>query len=211
MLIVGAKGFAKEVLEVCHQKNDLNNLVFFDDVNTYNNEKLFDTFKILHNTEQVNQHFNLHGNSFTIGIGNPKLRQKLKEKFENLGGQLTSVISPKATIGNYGVKIGRGCNILAGSLISNDVNIGEACIIYFNSVITHDCTIGNYVEISPSVNVLGRVKIGNYTSIGAGAIILPDIQIGSNVIIGAGAVVTKNIPDNCVALGIPAKIVKSNE
>ena len=47
MLIVGAKGFAKEVLEVCHQNNELENLVFYDDVNQDIGEQLFNKFPIL--------------------------------------------------------------------------------------------------------------------------------------------------------------------
>ena len=47
MLIVGAKGFAKEVLEICHQNNELENLVFYDDVNDDVNGLLFDKFPIL--------------------------------------------------------------------------------------------------------------------------------------------------------------------
>ena len=43
--------------------------------------------------------------------------------------------------------------------------------------------------------------------IGAGAVIIGDIRIGSNVLIGANAVVIDDIPDNCTAIGIPARIV----
>ena len=98
-----------------------------------------------------------------------------------------------------------------GVKISNSVKIGIAPIIYYNAIITHDCRIGDFCEISPAANILGRVSIGNKTQIGAGASILPDVKIGSNVTIGAGAVVTKNIPDNAVVVGVPAKIIKIKE
>ena len=98
-----------------------------------------------------------------------------------------------------------------GVKISNSVKIGIAPIIYYNAIITHDCRIGDFCEISPAANILGRVSIENKTQIGAGAIILPDVKIGSNVTIGAGAVVTKNIPDNAIAVGIPARIIKIKE
>lgn len=51
--------------------------------------------------------------------------------------------------------------------------------------------------------------IGNNVSIGANANIIGDIAIGDNVIIGAGSVVVKDVPDNCVVVGNPAKVIKT--
>lgn len=53
------------------------------------------------------------------------------------------------------------------------------------------------------------ITIGNNVFIGAGAIILSNVTIGDNSIIGAGAIVTRSIPSNSVAIGIPAKVVKT--
>lgn len=208
MLIVGAKGFAKEVLEIINQTNQLENLVFFDDVNDDIKGDLYEIFPILKTTNEVTDYFNRIDNRFTIGIGNPVLRKKLFDKFTSLGGVFTSTISPLANVGSFDVHIGHGTNILPGVIISNSSKIGMGCIVYYNSIITHDCEIGDFVEISPSVTLLGRSKVGSYSQIGSNATILPDKIIGKNVIIGAGSVVTKDIPDNCVAVGTPAKIIK---
>jgi len=59
------------------------------------------------------------------------------------------------------------------------------------------------------VNVAAPVTIGDNCWIGAGAIILPGVTIGDRTTIGAGAVVTKNIPSDCVAVGSPARVVKT--
>ena len=208
MLIVGAKGFAKEVLEVLHQLNEIENLVFFDDVNEDAPDLLYNQFPVLKTIEKVSEYFKTVDPSFTIGIGNPILRKKLADKFEFIGGIFSSTISPLANIGSYDIKIGSGTNILSGVIISNSSKIGMGCIVYYNSIITHDSNIGDFVEISPSATLLGRCAIGSYSQIGSNATILPDIVVGKNVIIGAGSVVTKNIPDNCVAFGTPAKIIK---
>lgn len=58
---------------------------------------------------------------------------------------------------------------------------------------------------------VGRVTIGNKVFIGANSIILPNVSIGDNVIIGAGSIVSRDIPDNSVAVGNPAKVVASTE
>lgn len=208
MLIVGAKGFGKEVLEVLYQLNQLENLVFYDDVNADVPEKLFGQFQVLRTIQDASVYFETIDTNFTIGIGNPVLRKKLCDQFTALGGKFISTISPLATIGNFDVKIGNGSNVLSGAIFSNGTSLGKGCIVYYNSIITHDCTIGEFVEISPSVTLLGRCVIGSYSQVGSNVTILPDIKIGKNVIIGAGSVVTKDIPDNCVAVGIPAKIIK---
>ena len=156
-------------------------------------------------------HFEHEGNLFTIGIGNPILRKLVASRFAGWGGVLSSVVSPESHIGSYGVSIGQGCNILPGVMISNDVTIGDGCLLYYNVVVTHDCRIGDFVELSPGVTLLGRCKIGSFTQIGAGSVVLPDVTIGENVVIGAGALVTRDVPDNAVAYGHPAKIIRMSE
>lgn len=56
-----------------------------------------------------------------------------------------------------------------------------------------------------------RPRIGNNVSLGANVVIIGDITIGNNVTIGAGSVVVKDIPDNCVAVGNPARVIKTLE
>ena len=80
MLIIGAKGFAKEVLEIFHQKNETENLCFYDDVNSDVPDKLFNQFTILKSLEQAESHFKTVSNNFVIGIGNPQLRKMIYEK-----------------------------------------------------------------------------------------------------------------------------------
>lgn len=83
-------------------------------------------------------------------------------------------------------------------------------------------TIGDNVTLAPRVHILAHdssttmflgktraanVTIGNNVFVGAGSIILPGVHVGNRVIIGAGSIVSKDIPDNSVAVGNPAKVV----
>lgn len=208
MIIVGAKGFATEVLEILHQQNKLNQLVFYDDISKESPQKLFAKYIVLKTIEEASEYFKNVDNRFTIGIGKPILRKKLAEKFINIGGEFISVVSPRASIGHFNTKIGIGCNIMTGAIITNEVAIGIGNLINLNSTIGHNSTIGEFVEISPGVTISGNCSIGSYTFIGSNATILPKISIGSNVIVAAGAVVTKNFGNNCLIMGIPAKVVR---
>lgn len=207
MLVIGAKGFAKEILEILIANNIDENIFFYDDINN-SPDKLFGKYNILNSLKEAETYFNKYSNKFTLGIGNPTLRKRMFEKFSLIGGKLDSTIHPNCEIGSFDVIIGNGCNILAGVKVSNSVNIGMGTMIYYNSVITHDVNIGEFCELSPNVNILGRAEIGNYTKIYTGATILPDLKIGNNVTIAAGSVVTKDVPDNCMVAGIPALIKK---
>lgn len=210
MIVIGAKGFAKEVLEIIYQQKEIliKDLAFFDNVTQNGPDSFYNTYPILKSYDQVSAYFNATNNRFTIGIGNPYLRAKLSKKFKELGGELTSTISCKAEIGRHNVIIGKGCNIFYQTVISNDVTIGEGVIVYFNALITHDVKVGDYVEISPNAVLLGHCQIGDFSHIGSGAIILKDVKIGQGVVVAAGAVVTKDVPDNCMVAGVPAVIKK---
>lgn len=208
MLIIGTKGFAKEILEILRQLNQINDLAFFDNVTENLPDSIFEGFPVLKSTEEVKQFFSKNGNQFILGLGNPARRRLMAEQFIQLGGEMISIISPKANIGQYSITIGAGSAIMDGAILSTDCQIGIGCIIYYNSVITHDVQIGNYTEISPSATVLGRVSIGHNCEIGSNSTILPDVKIGNNVVVAAGSVVRTNIPDNCMVAGVPAEIKK---
>ncbi len=209
MVIIGAKGFAKEVLEVLHQSlHPLSKIAFFDDVNTDLPDLLFGEFRILKNKDDVLNYFNQTDKQFTLGIGGPINRAKLAARFENWGGVLTSVISPKANIGSFNVTLESGLSLMTGTTLTSDIIIKKGSLINLHCTVGHDSTIGRFVELSPGVHVSGRCTIGDYCNLGTNATLLPEITLGENVVVGAGAVVSKDVPSNSVVVGIPAKIIK---
>ena len=210
MLIIGAKGFAKQLLEIFCQLNELADLYFYDDVSNDLPERLYNIYPVLKTEEEVKELFK-KDNYFALGIGNPFLRYKMEEKFTNIGGKLMTVISPYAHIGLYENVIEEGVNILTGVVIENNVRISKGSLINLNSTITHDTYIGKFSEISPGVHISGGCKIGDYCMLGTGAVLLPKVKLGDNVKVGAGAVVTKNVESNTVVAGIPARFIKKAE
>lgn len=75
--------------------------------------------------------------------------------------------------------------------------------------ITHDGGTLLYRDKIPDLEITKPIIVGSKVYIGNNAIILPGVSIGNNVVIGAGAVVTKDIPDNSVAVGVPARVIKT--
>jgi sugar O-acyltransferase (sialic acid O-acetyltransferase NeuD family) len=208
MLVIGAKGFAKEILQIFSQRGELENLFFFDNINKDLPEKLYDQFRILRHFDQVQSLFSEGDNRFIIGVGSPQIRFTLAKKFIEMGGRLTTLISPKADIGSFNTFIGTGSNIMTGAIIENDTTIGEGCLVNLNCTVSHDTQIGKYSELSPGVHVSGNCQIGDFCFLGTGCVILPKVKIGNNVLVGAGAVVTKNVSDGQMVVGVPAKSIK---
>jgi sugar O-acyltransferase (sialic acid O-acetyltransferase NeuD family) len=204
MLVAGANGFAKQLLDVLLQNNIQEELIFFDDVTVPAPVKLLDRYPVINNITEAAELFKTNP-SFVLGVGTPGARNKLFEVLSKIGGQSITVISPYAIIGRENISIGLGSAILTGVIIESGVSIGKNCLINLRAIITHDCSIGDFCELSPGVILSGGVLVGNNSSFGTGAIVLPKIQIGNNVIVGAGAVVTKNVPDNTTVVGVPAK------
>ncbi|MBE2246365.1 MAG: NeuD/PglB/VioB family sugar acetyltransferase [Candidatus Competibacteraceae bacterium] len=205
MIIIGAKGFAKELLEVCQQLGHTENLVFFDDVSADLPDKIYGQFPILRSKTEVKEYFKKISNDFALGLGNPLLRKKMCSLFESWGGKLSSVISPHAVIGKFDLQMGPGATILAKATITGTAIVGKGILMYPNAVITHDCTLGDFVELSPGATLLGNCSVGSMTHIGANATILPKLTLGEGVVVGAGAVVTKDVPDNSIVKGVPAR------
>lgn len=205
MLVIGAKGFAKEILHVLNKIPNCGELVFYDDLTANTNMLFMDKFPVLKNQEEAKAYFQKTDNRFVIGVGNPQLRSMFAAKMEALGGIFTTILSPSADIGIYNNRIDAGVVIMDRVLIETDNLIEKGCLIHAGTFISHDVKIGAFSEISPFVNLLGNVQIGQACAIGTSAVILPNIKIGNNVVVGAGAVVTKDVSDNTTVVGVPAK------
>ncbi|NJN61439.1 MAG: acetyltransferase [Coleofasciculaceae cyanobacterium RL_1_1] len=143
-----------------------------------------------------------------IGGSRGNDRLEIHRLFHSYGIEVKSLIHPTASV-CLTATIGKGSQLLAQSLLAADAVIGKACILNHQASVDHECIIGDGVHLAPSSTLCGCVTLGNNVMIGAGATILPRITIGDNTVVGAGSTVTKNLPNNVVAIGTPARIVKN--
>ena len=89
--------------------------------------------------------------------------------------------------------------------------VGEGAFVMSGAYVAHDVIVGRKAHVGPGALIAGLVEIGDHSRIGIGAVVRPKTRIGRNVIIGAGAVVTKDVPDNEVWAGNPARFMKMVE
>lgn len=115
MIIIGANGFAKELLQVISVDYKPDDIVFFDNVNKDTPNYIFEEFKILKSFEEGKAYFQkTKDKSFVMGLGSPIYRETLYNNFVNLGGVPITTISKNAEIGSFDVSIGYGTAIMSG-------------------------------------------------------------------------------------------------
>lgn len=110
-----------------------------------------------------------------------------------------------------GVRVGKECRLISVHFGSEPflVTLGDHVSAADVSFITHDGGVWVFREESPEVELFGPITVGNNVFLGAGVKVLPGVTIGDNVIVGAGAIVVRDIPSNCVAVGQPARPIRT--
>lgn len=209
MVVLGAGGFAHELIDSLVEGNKYTeaNLFFFDEINT-SNDSLYG-FKVLHSIEEVKQVFKNISNEFCLGVGSPKSRYDLYKKFEGLGGEATTIIANNSDIGQFDVTIGKGSSIMSNTVISNTAFIEKGTLINTHVIVGHNVKIGMFSDIAPGAKLTGYCQVGKYVTIGTSAVILPKVKIGDNSFIGAGSIVSNDVPKNSMVVGIlPSRVVK---
>lgn len=208
LVIVGAGGCGREVLWQLLSSKDkktYNILGFADDSKIgqkINGYEVIETIDTLSNSKKKT--------SVIICIGSPKIKKMIYDKLSvNENIDFPNFIADSVKYSDS-VIFGKGCIICEGSILTVNVKIGSFVYINLNSTVGHDAVIGEFSSVYSSVNISGNVTIGKQTEIGTGTQIIQGKNIGSNTIVGAGSVVIRDIPDNCTAVGVPAKIIKAN-
>ena len=208
IVILGAGGFGREVKMLIDQINLVENkyefIGYYDDGKEKGEQ--INGFPILGNTNDLNSL--IEPVLVALALGNPMNKRRVVQQLNSPNITFETLIHPSIIIGSDSVTIGRGTVICAGCIITCNIDIQDYVIINLACTIGHDTIIKNYASLMPGINVSGEVLLEEGVYIGTGAKIINQVTIGQNSTIGAGAVVSKSIPENCTAVGVPAKPIK---
>ena len=137
----------------------------------------------------------------------------VRSLFKAIYSKVLRTIQPVKYAKKIGVNMKAACHIYGDVAWGSEpwiITLGENVFITDGvKFITHDGGTLIFRNQVPDLEITKPIVVGDNVYIGNNVILLPGVTIGNNVVIGAGAVVTKDIPDNSLAVGVPARVIKT--
>lgn len=212
VVIIGAGGFGREVLDIFEEDNKRRKkweiLGFIDDNPEIQGEKVRG-YPVLGGVEWFLESQAKEVKA-VIAVGDNRVRKKIAEKAATYGAKFCNIIHPSVIMTPH-VKLGKAVIIAAGCILTNNITIDDHVIMNLGVTVGHDTEIESFVNLNPGVHINGNNKIEEGAYIGSGAVTIQNITVGKWSVVGAGAVVVRDIPERVVAVGVPAKPIKSIE
>jgi len=203
LVIWGASGHGKVVLDIARAQCDPTDVVFIDDAP----QRSFGEFQGCRVAGKRTELANLRATGyehFVVAIGCNTARAACFLAARRMGFEPLTLVHPTAAV-SPSASIGPGTVIMPNAVINPDSVIRANCIINSGAIVEHDCRIASHVHLSPGVALGGGVKVGAYSHIGLNATVLPGIEIGERAIVGAGAVVLEYVSPDDKVVGVPAR------
>ncbi|MGW8256670.1 MAG: acetyltransferase [Thermoguttaceae bacterium] len=206
-VVLGAGGHASVLIEsLCASGLDIVRAVLDSDQKNWGKKLL--GIPILGDDDLLPSLIDKGADCFVVGVGmikDTRLRRRLFEYGLSLNLEPLTVIHPSACV-SPSARLGRGCQLLPKCIVHTRAVLGDNVIVNSGATVEHDCILGNHVHVATGAQLAGGVEIGDATLIGIGASVSQGLRIGRESLIGAGAAVVRDMADNVVAMGVPAKI-----
>ena len=210
LLIIGAGGLGREaawLVERINRSKATWELLGFLDDNTNLHHHTFNGYPVL---GTVNDAIRYPDAFFVCAIGSTSIRRKVIHKLLeiNPNAKFGTLVDPSVEMSDTN-QIGEGTIICAHSILTVNIRVGRHVIVNLDCTIGHDVVLEDFVTVYPGANISGDVHVGECCELGTGIQILQGETIGSHSIVGIGSVVVWDIPEDCVAIGNPARPVKT--
>jgi sugar O-acyltransferase (sialic acid O-acetyltransferase NeuD family) len=205
LLIVGAGGFGREMLEFvldlkacAHPDWEIGG---FLDANPALRSETIEGYSVVGDPETYVPN---PDDRFVCALGFPGVKRRVCGSLKARGAAFLTLVHPGAYCGRE-IVIGEGSIICWGAAVTTNVRLGEFVTININATVGHDAVVGSWSTLNPHSDVLGRVTIGDGVLLGSHAAVLPGLTIGSDAVVGAGSVAYRNVPPAHTVVGVPAK------
>lgn len=209
VFVYGAGGHGKVVADILICNGETEFVGFVDDCD----ERVGTTvmgFPVVGNGIWLREEASSSRCAIAIGTGESRVRQSLAARCSRWGIEILTLVHPAATV-SRAARLGPGTAVMAGAIINPEATVGAGVIVNSAAVVEHDVEIGDYAHVAPNAAMGGGSRLGAFSHLGLGAAVIQCIGIGSHTIVGAGAVVVEDLPNDVVAMGVPARIRRRNE
>jgi sugar O-acyltransferase (sialic acid O-acetyltransferase NeuD family) len=203
IFVYGASGHGKVVADILIARG-VTVAGFIDDYAKLGSHEVLG-LKVLGNSGWLAEQAKSGSVAVALGIGDNFERQRVANSCIGWHIQLLTAIHPFAVVA-ASARVSSGVVVMASSVINPDAQIGTGAIVNTGAIIEHDCQVGDFAHLSPNAAMGGCAQLGSLSWLGMGASIIHGVNVGSNTIVGAGAVVVRDLPDDVVAVGVPASI-----
>lgn len=150
------------------------------------------------------------GVALAVAVGHPAAKRRIVLSLASRGAEWPTLVHPSVFVGRRST-LGPGTTVLPGAIIMTDVVIGPWVTINIGCHLSHDCRVDDFATIAPGASLSGYVRVGEGSDIGTGAAIIQGVSVGAWSVVGAGAAVVRDLPPNCTAVGVPARVIKQRE
>jgi sugar O-acyltransferase (sialic acid O-acetyltransferase NeuD family) len=209
--VIGSSGHAGAVLEAVELQAKYEVIGLLDSFEPTGTKK--HGYVIRGEVEEATELANASGcRNFFVAVGDNFARWQIASKLSAAipGIEFPVIIHPSVLVSRT-ARIGAGTVVTAAAIVSVNATVGKGCIVNVASAVNHDCRMDDYSSVSGGVHLGGGSAIGFRSSVGVGATLREKVVIGRDTVVGAGAVVTNDLPDEVVAYGVPARVIKQRE
>ncbi len=209
LVLYGAGGIGADVLEIARHANARSH-IFDDIVFAMDNpdKQYYCKIKVL-DIEDVFKNYSIESTQFSICIGEPVHRARMWERVKSKGYKVATLVHPEVDVPET-TTIGEGCQIYRGCYIGSNAEIGDNTVLIL-AAIGHDNIVGKHCVLASRSTLTGKCSMGDESFLGAGSIVIQGVSIGKRSVVGMASAVFKDIPDDVIALGNPARVIRRNE
>ncbi len=209
LVVVGAGGFGREVLDVLDAINADASSPAWDVVGVLDDAPAAANLERLHHRGVAflgGVDDFLSGSAvsrYVVGIGAPRTRRLIAEKFESAGYEAATLVHPAASMG-FHVVIGSGSVLCAGVRLTTNIRLGRHVHLNLNSTVGHDSRLGDYTSVNPLASISGDCVLGDEVLVGVAGVVLNGLTVGNGATVGGSACVVRDVPPGVIVKGVPA-------
>ena len=200
VVIIGAGGFSRELLQYVLDEGRLTVRGFLDDRDSADLE-LPQDYALL---GRIADYVPVPGEAFVLAVGEPNVRAQIADRFLAAGGRFETVVHPRAYVASSAT-IGAGSIIAPFASVGASARVGELVQVHFYASVAHDVVVGRCTALSPYSVVNGGGRLGERVFMGTRATVNPLKAVGDGSKVTAGSVVYQDVPSGSIAMGNPAK------
>ena len=170
----------------------------------------YSKYQVLGTTEIIPEVLEDKDAKLFVAYKTMKKEKEMLKKLEDLeipSERFISLFHKSSIIPSGFCSVGNGVLLAANAQLSSDTTIGDNCILFGGAFVGHDSTLERYVTVANNASIGARVNVGAASHIGSNSSIKEGVSIGKYSLVGIGAVVVRDVPENSIAIGNPARII----